>query len=70
LQVLTKPFEILAEGLFSKNSRHDKSAIKLFAGPLRQWEKSLGSRLCSLSLEIGLIEMFRVDDEIQNSTTR
>ena len=39
-RVLTmkKPFDVLAEGLISKNSRGDKTAIDLFVAGARSWE--------------------------------
>jgi hypothetical protein len=35
---MRKPFDVLAEGLISKNSRGDKTAIELFTSGIRGWE--------------------------------
>ena len=35
---MRKPFEILAEGLKSENSRGDKTPLELFIGGVRGWE--------------------------------
>ena len=37
----TKPFDVLAEGLLSKNSRGDWMAIELFLEPLKWWPDNL-----------------------------
>jgi hypothetical protein len=42
---MRKPFDVLAEGLISKNSRGDKTAIELFLAGLRGWDVSLRQRL-------------------------
>ena len=38
---MKKPFDVLAEGLISKNSRGDKTAIELFLAGIRGWEAGL-----------------------------
>jgi hypothetical protein len=35
------PFGVIAEGLLSKNSRGDKTAIELFVAGVRGWEAGL-----------------------------
>jgi len=42
---MRKPFDILAEGLSSENSRGDKTAIELFMAGIRGWEAALRRRL-------------------------
>lgn len=42
---MRKPFDVLAEGLISKNSRGDKTAIELFLAGIRGWEAELRRRL-------------------------
>ena len=38
---MRKPFDVLAEGLISKNSRDNKTAIELFLVGVRGWESIL-----------------------------
>jgi hypothetical protein len=38
---MKKPFDVLAEGLVSKNSRDDKTAIERFIAGVRSWESGL-----------------------------
>jgi hypothetical protein len=38
---IRKPFDVLAEGLVSKNSRGDKTAIELFLAGVQGWEAVL-----------------------------
>jgi hypothetical protein len=38
---MIKPFDVLAEGLISKKSRGDKTAIELFVAGVGVWEASL-----------------------------
>ena len=38
---MKKPFDVLAEGLISKNSRGDKTAIELFQQGLAGWDAGL-----------------------------
>jgi hypothetical protein len=38
---MRKPFDVLAEGLLSKNSRGDKTAIEPFIAGVRGWEAGL-----------------------------
>jgi hypothetical protein len=38
---MKKPFDVLAEGLLSENSRGDKTAIELFVAGVRGWEAGL-----------------------------
>jgi hypothetical protein len=38
---MRKPFDVLAEGLVSKNSRDNKTAIELFVAGVRGWEAKL-----------------------------
>ena len=38
---MRKPFDVLAEGLVSENSRDDKTAIELFLAGIREWEAEL-----------------------------
>jgi hypothetical protein len=38
---MRKPFNALAEGLVSENSRGDKTAIELFIAGVRPWEAGL-----------------------------
>jgi hypothetical protein len=40
-----KPFDVLAEGLASENSRDDKTSIELFLAGIRGWESLLQKRL-------------------------
>jgi hypothetical protein len=40
-----KPFDILAEGLISKDSRGNRTAIELFMAGIRGWEAGLRRRL-------------------------
>jgi hypothetical protein len=42
---MRKPFDVLAEGLVSENSRGGKTAIELFMAGLRVWEVSIRQRL-------------------------
>jgi hypothetical protein len=35
---MRKPFDVLAEGLVSKNSRGDKTPLELFLAGIRGWE--------------------------------
>jgi hypothetical protein len=36
-----KPFDVLAEGLHSENSRGDKTAVELFLAGVRDWKAGL-----------------------------
>ena len=36
---MKKPFDVLAEGLISKNDRDDKTAIELFITGMFAWDK-------------------------------
>ena len=45
LLIMRKPFDVLAEGLFSENSRGDKTAIELFLGGVAGWNAGLRLRL-------------------------
>jgi hypothetical protein len=38
---MRRPFNALAEGLVSENSRGDKTAIELFIAGIRSWEAGL-----------------------------
>jgi hypothetical protein len=38
---MRKPFDVLAEGLVSKNSRGDKTAIELFLAGIQSWKVGL-----------------------------
>jgi hypothetical protein len=38
---IRKPFDVLAEGLISKNSRGDKTPLELFLTGLRGWDAGL-----------------------------
>jgi len=38
---MRRPFNALAEGLVSENSRGDKTAIELFLASVRGWEAGL-----------------------------
>jgi len=38
---MRKPFDVLAEGLISKNSRSDKTPIELFLAGIRGWETGI-----------------------------
>jgi hypothetical protein len=42
---MRKPFDVLAEGLVSENSRGDKTAIELFIAGVRTWEPGLRRQL-------------------------
>ena len=42
---MRKPFDVLAEGLLSENSRGDKTAIELFIAGIQGWEAGLRRRL-------------------------
>jgi hypothetical protein len=42
---MKKPFDVLAEGLISKNSRGDKTAIELFVAGIRSWEAGVRNQL-------------------------
>ena len=42
---MKKPFDVLAEGLISKNSRGDKTPLELFIAGVRGWEAELQRRL-------------------------
>jgi hypothetical protein len=39
--LIRKPFDVLAEGLLSKNSRGDKTPIELFIAGVQGWETAL-----------------------------
>ena len=41
----TKPFDVLAEGLLSKNSRGDWTPLKLFLAGIQGWEAELRQRI-------------------------
>jgi hypothetical protein len=47
IRVLTmkKPFDVLAEGLISKNNRGDRTLLELFLVGIRGWEAELQRRL-------------------------
>jgi hypothetical protein len=38
---IRKPFDVLAEGLLSTNSRDNRTAIELFSSPLGEWTQPL-----------------------------
>jgi hypothetical protein len=38
---MRKPFDVLAEGLISQQSRGNKTAIELFLAGVRRWEAGL-----------------------------
>jgi hypothetical protein len=38
---MKKPFDVLAEGLLSKNSRGDWTPLELFVAGIRGWESRL-----------------------------
>jgi hypothetical protein len=38
---MRKPLDVLVEGLISKDSRRDKTAIELFIAGIRGWEAGL-----------------------------
>ena len=40
-----KPFDVLAEGLISENSRGDKTAIELFLAGVGGWDAGLSRRM-------------------------
>jgi len=42
---MRKPFDVLAEGLLSKESRDNKTAIELFLAGVRGWEAGLWRRM-------------------------
>jgi site-specific DNA recombinase len=42
---MRKPFDVLAEGLISENSRGNKTAIELFVAGVQGWEAGLRRRL-------------------------
>jgi hypothetical protein len=42
---MKKPFDVLAEGLISKNNRDDKTAIELFLTGIWGWEAGLRRKL-------------------------
>ena len=42
---MRKPFDVLAEGLVSENSRGDRTAIELFIAGVRGWEAGLRRRI-------------------------
>jgi site-specific DNA recombinase len=48
---IRKPFDVLAEGLISTNSRGDKTAIELFAIGVRAWPRALDSAAAPLMAE-------------------
>ena len=41
VSTMRKLFDVLAEGLISKNSRDDRTAIELFLAGVQGWEESL-----------------------------
>jgi len=45
---MRKPFDVLAEGLISKNSRGDKTAIELFIAGIHGWEAGLRRSIVEL----------------------
>jgi hypothetical protein len=42
---MKKPFDVLAKGLVSENSRGDKTAIELFLREIRGWEVEIRRRM-------------------------
>lgn len=42
---MRKPFDVLAEGLISENSRGDKTPIELFMAGIKGWEAGLRRRI-------------------------
>jgi hypothetical protein len=42
---MRKPFDVLAEGLISKTSGEDRTAIELFVAGVRGWEAAIRHRL-------------------------
>jgi hypothetical protein len=42
---MRRPFNALAEGLVSENSRGDKTAIELFLAGIQGWETGLRRRI-------------------------
>src|SRR5262245_46808913 len=53
---MSKPFNVLAEGLVSKNSRGDRTAIELFLSGVR-----------ALALQSSIIDVVRIASRILNS---
>jgi hypothetical protein len=53
----TKPFDVLAEGLLSKNSRDNKTAIELFLNGVR-----------ALALQSSIIDMVRIASRFSTAT--
>jgi hypothetical protein len=45
---MRKPFDVLAEGLVSENSRSDSTAIELFTASVAAWDSGL--RRCFVGL--------------------
>jgi hypothetical protein len=54
---MKKPFDVLAEGLISKNSRDDKTAIELFL---------IGVR--ALALQSSIIDVVRIASRFSTAT--
>jgi hypothetical protein len=50
---ITKPFDVLAEGLVSENSRGDMTAIEPFIVGLRAWKAGIIRRIDDGSLSSG-----------------
>jgi hypothetical protein len=50
---MRKPFDILAEGLSSENSRGDKTAIELFIAGVRGWEAGWQRRMDGRKMQYG-----------------
>jgi hypothetical protein len=42
---IRKPFDVLAEGLISRNSRGDRTGIELFLAGIQRWETGLRRRI-------------------------
>jgi hypothetical protein len=45
IRVTRKPFDVLAEGLISKNNRGDKTPLELFVASVRGWEAAVRRRM-------------------------
>jgi hypothetical protein len=52
---MRKPFDVLAEGLISKNSRGDRTAIELFLAGIQGWQVDL-ERFLILKLFSGKLQ--------------
>jgi len=42
---MRKPFDVLAEGLISKNSRDNKTPLELFLAGIQGWDTGLRRRM-------------------------